>query len=166
MVSELAPYVKDETALRRCIIPLLRYFLIDSDIGSRRPDENEQNYFDEVKLLRITPAGIYYLNEIVHSLEYLELVLHDTPICNESKFEELSLTLNLLKTKMSRTDYWKTRIKAVELFVSYLGDQEENDYAYLEKIGAQTKWGKIIPGIRSAINQKIVEIKSKNNITN
>ncbi|MED1947088.1 MULTISPECIES: hypothetical protein [Brevibacillus] len=166
LLQDLSPYVKDESALRLCIIPLLRYFLIDSDIGSRRPDENEQNYYDEVKLLRITPAGIYYLDEIMYSFEYLELVLHDTPICNEEKFSELSYTLNSLRTNhLERSDYWKTRIKAVELFVSYLGEQEDNDQAYLEQVGLQTRWGKIVPRIRSEISKKIEEIKARNNIT-
>lgn len=73
---EITPFCKNEKALRQCLIPLLSSYLIDSDIGSRRP--GDENYYDKVRLVKITPAGKYYISELAGTFEYLEIIVHDT----------------------------------------------------------------------------------------
>lgn len=80
--DEIQPYCNNEEMLRQMLIPLLQSYLIDSDIGSRKP--GDKNYYDKIRLVKLTPAGHYYISELMGTFQYLEIVLYDTPIHNEA----------------------------------------------------------------------------------
>jgi len=75
--------------------------------------------------LRISNTGIYYLNDLVNRFHYIDLVLQDTPIFNKAYFDLLHD--NFAKSDIHGNRNLVKRLKSVEIFCSYLVDQERND---------------------------------------
>lgn len=110
---------------------LLKWGLIE--VNTRSTDN-----IAEASYMRITSAGWYYLRYLIRSFVYLDLVLQDTPIDEELVVDNL---LDLMKAvdnlagkdeeKIKRTDI---RFKRVDIFLSYLHREEENEYKLNKKI--------------------------------
>jgi hypothetical protein len=82
--------------------------------------------------VRITSSGLYYINELVHSFCYLDLVLQDTPLDDAQITERLVEYLKQVDNLADRVDNNKlqricTRFDRVDLFLSYLEKQEQRE---------------------------------------
>ncbi|GGI98440.1 hypothetical protein [Paenibacillus hunanensis] len=165
LLDSLQPYCISEPSLRQVLIPLLRSYLIDSDIGSRK--HQDKNYYDKIKLVKLTPAGKYYIDELMGSFQYLEIILQDTPIHDHTILRELTDHIYFSKRETNR-DQWERKFKIVEQFLAYLEKEENNDFSYFSSAGI-TKWGKIVPNIRSIYDkdkQRIMKQLSKHKVFN
>lgn len=161
--KDLSSYCKDENSLRKCLIPLLQCYLIDSDIGSRK--FGEQNYHDKIKYVKVTPAGKFYYEDLLCRFEYLEMILHDTQIKRKDYFDRMfSIVYALRKNECSPKEYWEKRFELVETFIDYLKEEEERDMAYLQSQDDTKSWGKIIPTLQSGYLKNKEILKQKLNI--
>lgn len=157
LFQNLQPYCRDENSLRECLIPLLKGYLIDSDIGSRKHDD--KNYADKIGFVKITPTGFFYYSTLCGDFQYLELALNSTKIYSADYYEKLkTATINFRNSKMFSKEGWLLRVNRVELFLSYLEEEENNELAQLKKPPYNSKWGKIIPQVRVIYNQSKDEI--------
>jgi len=90
-------------------------------LGSYALVENDVYDFKTVSAAyRITPAGRYYLRFLQGRFSYLDLVLQDTPISDESTFK-------VLKKLLASKDM-DDRFQRVTAFVQYLNNEEEREY--------------------------------------
>jgi KaiC/GvpD/RAD55 family RecA-like ATPase len=82
--------------------------------------------YDNAAYVRITNAGLYYLNELSHTFSYLDLVWLDTPILNRDLVE--SLLDHVVEIRLERTeDDLSERFTRTELFLTYLQESEERE---------------------------------------
>lgn len=142
LFNMLHPYCKDEISLRKVLIPLLESYLIESDIGSRR--FGEKNFYDKVGFVKLTPTGKFYTSNLVGKFEYLELIMQDTSIFDEDIYKViLANHISIKNGGKSKEEYWKLRFENVNLFLSYLSKQEENDLTYIDHFNSYKIMGSI-----------------------
>lgn len=150
------PFCVDEYQLRKSLIPLLQYFLVDSDIGARKM--NEDNHHEKISYIKITPTGLFYLDNLVSMFTYLELVTYDTPITNQDDFENISKCARQLDTGRKTLE---KRIALVDAFVEYLTKQEDSDFVYLDACNMSTKFSRLMPQIQKEYTQFKSTVSSK-----
>ncbi|MBM7567932.1 P-loop NTPase fold protein [Paenibacillus sacheonensis] len=150
----LHPIVKDEKSLRTCLSQMLPGYLIDSDIGSRKPGDS--NHAERITLVKITPGGEYYLNELCGQFEYLEVILPDIKFEIQTYFDKVAtLGRKIGQTKPEDiVTKWKLRFERVEVLLQYLKEQEEKDIQYLKS----SSWGKMLPKVMKIYDESKKEI--------
>ncbi len=74
--------------------------------------------------IQISNRGLYYFNDLIYRFHYLDLVLQDTPIFNKTIYD--SMLENFAKSDTSGKRSLTKRVKTVEIFISYLLEQEVN----------------------------------------
>ena len=89
-------------------------------------DIEAESKVSEVNEIKITQSGVYYIKTLIHTFTYLDLVLQDTPIFNEDRYNEL---INVFPTsdEKGKRDVL-ARIKIVHIFCDYLREQEIRDH--------------------------------------
>jgi len=81
--------------------------------------------------IRINSAGWYYLNYLVNSFSYLDLVFQDTPINNNKTLDLLVTSIksvnNLSDPEENKIPRTEERFKRVYIFLGYLEDEEQSE---------------------------------------
>jgi len=89
---------------------------------------NNQNRdgFDTAEYVRITATGVYYLEYLVGSFAYLDLVFGDTLISDTETSKKLKqgLRADLIRDKVERM---MARFERTEIFLEYLSESEEEE---------------------------------------
>jgi hypothetical protein len=98
-----------------CLLRLAKFKLVEFDTQSMS-DLKAASY------AKITAAGRYYLEHLIYTFVYLDLVYQDTYICDQSLFKELRRTVNLRDVR--------DRLKRTNAFLEYLNFFEEQEYKY------------------------------------
>jgi len=96
-----------------CLLRLAKYKLVELDSQSMS-DLKAASY------AKITTAGRYYLEQLIYTFVYLDIVYQDTYICDPSVFKELRRTMNLRDVH--------ERLKRARAFLEYLKNFEEQEY--------------------------------------
>lgn len=105
--------IADEAGLRAALHPLLQQRLIEASNGHRIGGA-------EAEFVRITSGGQYYSEHLFKTFAYLDLVATDTPIRSREAFASLErIPVGFAKLE--------DRIRRVEQFVDYLGEEERNE---------------------------------------
>lgn len=81
---------------------------------------------DQANAVRITPAGLYYLNYLCGQFAYIDLIQQDTPIFDEDIYTILE--------KYSESTFMDDRFKRCREFLDYLIIQEKNEKNMIDKI--------------------------------
>ncbi|HUZ60091.1 MAG TPA: P-loop NTPase fold protein [Hanamia sp.] len=89
-------------------------------------DVEEQTTLDFSNEIGITPAGSYYLKNLLNTFLYYDLVLQDTPIYNDKYFDEITAAFPECDGDGNRN--LSGRVKTTELFINYLLEQENLDH--------------------------------------
>jgi hypothetical protein len=89
-------------------------------------DVEEQTTLDFSNEVGITPAGSYYLKNLLNTFLYYDLVLQDTPIYNDKYFDEITAAFPECDGDGNRN--LSGRVKTTELFINYLLEQENLDH--------------------------------------
>jgi hypothetical protein len=116
--------------------------------------------------VRLTSAGWYYFTYLVKSFAYLDLVLQDTPINDDSVAQRLTSLLgqvdNLSDGEGSRLERTQVRFKRVREFLDYLETEERREAA---AFGLETRgdvWDQsFIPEIRQQIETEFAWIERR-----
>lgn len=141
--------ISDEEGLRRLLDPLLRNRLVESANGYRVTGE-------KADLVRVTSAGAYYVNTLVHEFTYLDLVSTDTPIKSADRFA--NLTAKALRRGAMR-DAIGDRLKKVEEFLNYLVEEEDEEAPYVAGAGLPADVASdVMPGIVMTFDKEAPEI--------
>lgn len=75
---------------------------------------------DNAAYVKITPAGRYYLTELIFKFVYLDSIITDIPISEQSLLRQFRYLINSTELKY--------RVERVDRFVKYLIDSEINDF--------------------------------------
>jgi hypothetical protein len=103
--------------------------------------------------IRITPSGVFYINELYKRFVYLDLVWQDTPFSNPSISQELARQINRLDLE--------ERFRRVEIFLKYLQDeenQEVNKFTLDDALGILAE--KVMPTLLKSFRGEIGYIRS------
>jgi len=100
-------------------------------LNTRRLIETETTIKDNVhqsKYVRITASGKYYIEELVKLFGYLDLVIYETPICNDKSFSKMKVINNEIKTltgddNSSRLKRVEKRLLLCSEFIDYLSNE-------------------------------------------
>lgn len=100
-------------------------------LNARRLIETEttiKESLDKSKYVRATIAGKYYIEELVKLFGYLDLIIYETPICNNARFNKLKEINNDIKLITgddgnSRFFRVEKRLQLCEEFISYLNEE-------------------------------------------
>jgi hypothetical protein len=85
-------------------------------------DNQSKTNIDEASFVRITPAGIYYVNsELISDFTYLDTIFVDTPISDIVVFDNLKPLIDVIELIK--------RIERTETFINYLVQAEESEYS-------------------------------------
>jgi hypothetical protein len=106
--------------------------------------------------VRITSAGKYYMDYLVRSFAYLDLVWNDTPLSSRALSDELARLIH--STDMTER-FWR-----VEKFLDYLTQAEESELTERALLGFEGFYGPFMPGIwaqyrreKDAIHKKFAQ---------
>lgn len=102
-------------------------------LNSRRLIETEttiKESLEKSKYVRITVSGKYYLEELARLFGYLDLVILETPICNNSRFiklKEINDSIKLITGDDGNSRYYRVekRLELCEEFIVYLEEEFE-----------------------------------------
>jgi hypothetical protein len=116
--------------------------------------------------VRVTSAGWFYLNFLVRSFAYLDLVLQDTPLNLEEVESELKAYVkqvdNLTDRDDEKLERMKVRFARVRSFVAYLSAEEKRERASsnLDELGGI--WGEaFMASISEQIEREIQWIERR-----
>ncbi|MGJ7605616.1 hypothetical protein ACSFA7_14850 [Variovorax sp. LT1R20] len=115
-----------DTDFRQWVDRLLASNLIES---STRHDV----FSDDIDSLRITSFGQFALSDLYKAFTYVDLVCTDCGVRSESHCNGLVSVANIevqLFNERKRFDRVKRRLEKMDLFVSYLSQEEEREVAY------------------------------------
>lgn len=88
LVDEFNNYGYKKEIVNQEVEELLKENLVETD--KKLSDISWNNLPDEDFSITITARGHYYVNELINSFHYFELVLQDTPISNRELFEQIN----------------------------------------------------------------------------
>ncbi|MCW3110412.1 MAG: hypothetical protein JWQ09_4918 [Segetibacter sp.] len=123
-VNEIVEVFLQASYGKDCIVveldSLLKNSLLTSDKYTSDIETPEKISMDIA--VKISNTGIYYLNDLINSFHYLDLVLQDTPIFVKSHYD-------LLIDTFAKSDNYGNRnivkrLKSVDAFINYIEDQE------------------------------------------
>jgi hypothetical protein len=116
--------------------------------------------------VRVTSAGWFYLNFLVRSFAYLDLVLQDTPLNSEGVEGELRAYVkqvdNLTDRDDEKLERMKVRFARVRSFVAYLSAEEKSErgFSNLDELGGI--WGEtFMTSISEQIEREIKWIERR-----
>lgn len=135
-----------------CKHTLLRLIAVDRqlvELDSRRPDTLEG-----ATEVRITASGTYYLNFMVNSFQYSDLVWHDTPFSTRGISDFL--------TRLIHNADMHKRFERVEKFLEYLQQEESQELSdYGLTVQTPSFCGPFVPRIRQFYKDEKQVIKEK-----
>ncbi len=116
--------------------------------------------------VRLTSAGWYYLSYLVNSFAYLDLVLQDTPINDDSVAQGLTVLLrqvdNLSDGEGSKLERTQARFKRVREFMDYLESEESREIGAFELDKRGDVWQQpLVPEIRQQIEKEFAWIERR-----
>ena len=116
LVDEFNNYGYKKEIVNQEVEELLKENLVETD--KKLSDISWSKLPNEDFSITITARGHYYINNLINSFYYFELVLQDTPIVNQELFEKIKKEFPIPE-KNGKKDM-KVRYKIVKLFVDYL----------------------------------------------
>lgn len=152
-ITEFVSYGYKEFILNQEIEFLLHYGFIDIDriISDIKWDKLPNQNFN----MTITAKGLYYIQNLINHLHYIELVLQDTPIFSSDDFIKIKSEFPTCDANGKRE--MKKRIEVVISFIKYLEKKE----LVLQPISLKKKYGGIIEYILSTgLNADIERVKT------
>lgn len=124
---------------------LIRLIAVDRqliELDSRRPDTLEG-----ATAVRITASGSYYLDFMVNSFQYSDLVWHDTPFSTRGISDSL--------TRLIHESDMPKRFERVEQFLDYLQQEESQELAdYGLTVQTPSFCGPFVPNIRQSYERE------------
>lgn len=136
-----------ESDICNSITALTKKKLIENDLHS-------QKYLKQANAIRITAAGMYYLNYLSDQFMYIDLMQQDTPIFDNDVYKILN--------KYSYSTKMTDRFKRSTSFLDYLCNQEKNEFTTIEKITNNDLLIKsFMPDIKEKYEVGIKKIKEK-----
>ncbi len=116
--------------------------------------------------VRLTSAGWYYFTYLVKSFAYLDLVLQDTPINDDSVVQSLTSLLgqvdNLSDGEGSKVERTQVRFRRVRDFLDYLEKEELHEMTAFELETRGDVWQQpIIPEIKQQIEKEFAWIERR-----
>ncbi|ONG61237.1 P-loop NTPase fold protein [Bacillus cereus] len=128
LLENMSAFFLDKSKLMAVLEPLLKNYIIDSDIGARRDISNTEQ-------VRISELGKYYLNSLLLNWRYLYHVLIDTPITDPKIAEELEKNVKqyFYDPSSGQLDNIK---KTIEIFLKYLHERELEDRGFIRSISS------------------------------
>ncbi|MBK8655209.1 MAG: hypothetical protein IPN20_15185 [Haliscomenobacter sp.] len=131
---------------------LLRYKFIETD--DSLSDKEFDSHLEEHQNISISLKGNYYVNDLLCSFVYLDLMLHDTPIFDTDHYEKIR-SLFPLSNEQGKQNL-QARIDTTQAFVEYLSQQEKRETIESDDIAKD-----IIKGIRqNGLDKDIRRIKN------
>ncbi len=109
------------------ILQVIQSMIKNELIRSKEGDEITPD-----KTLFITLCGGYYVSVLAKNFTYVETVMHDTNIHNDTIWEQLDVLSQMIEQTSSIVERMELRQERVLLFIDYLLDIEN---IYLDKIG-------------------------------
>lgn len=103
---------------------LISYNLINCE-NFNSDTENKLLEIDKFQV-KITQGGIYYIKNLINSFNYLDIVLEDTLIFDESSYNEIFNSYPYPDSYGKRQIH--KRLKSVKLFFEYLKKEELNEH--------------------------------------
>ncbi len=116
LLTDIVDVFKNESDCKQTILNLISVDRQLVELDSRRPDT-----LDGASSARITASGIYYLQFMVNSFQYCDLVWHDTAFSQRGICDEM-------KSLIHKTDM-EIRFNRVEKFLDYLEREEIQELA-------------------------------------
>ncbi len=124
LYGEFLDIYDNEQDLNRAIKHLLRKQLIQ--INTRSLDS-----LKDATHIRISSAGWYYFKYLVRAFAYLDLVFQDTPIDDQNIIKKLKQYIidvdEIVEKQEFMSERMELRFERVEMFLSYLSKQEQNE---------------------------------------
>ena len=149
LISDISDLFGNEEDCRETIKKLIALEKQLVELDSRKTDS-----LDGASEIRITTSGTYYIDYLIQSFSYLDLVWHDTPFTERGFADNMS-------TKFTTTDI-KERFARVEQFLGYLIQQENNEIKeYNLKSEPGAFWGPFMPQISGQIRREKAYIIKK-----
>ncbi|MDD6209397.1 MAG: hypothetical protein PUB21_02190 [Bacteroidales bacterium] len=153
-IDEFCEYGYKKDALNQELEYLLSNELIDADTvlsdikWAQLPNDNFS--------LTITSKGLYYIENLVNTFSYIDLIAQDTPIFDKDKFELIRSVFPLCDKNSKRN--MNERLKFVETFIEYLSSIEQT----LNPNILIKKYGSVVSNIRAnGLIANIERIKEK-----
>lgn len=106
--------------------------IIQSMVKNELVRSKEGDEITSDKTLYITLCGGYYASVLSKNFTYIETVMHDTNIHNDSIWEQLDVLSQMIEQTQSIVERMEQRQERILIFMDYLQDIEN---IYLEKIG-------------------------------
>lgn len=151
-IEEFIEYGYRKDILNKELELLLSHGMIDTDTvfsdikWSQLPQENLS--------FAITSKGLYYIEHLINSFSYIDLIAQDTPIFDKTIFELIRSVFPLCDMNSKRS--LKERLTFVEHFIEYL-DSIENTLSPLILI---RKYGSVVSNIKAnGLTANIEKIK-------
>ncbi|MEY8759912.1 hypothetical protein [Chryseobacterium tongliaoense] len=97
---------------------------------SEYSEDIEEDYkIDSNSLISITSVGVYYLKSLINKFHYIDLILEDTPIYDETEFEKLCGSFPDSDEYGNRN--LEHRKITVSNFIEYLAKEENKDKKFI-----------------------------------
>ena len=140
IMSSFAEFGYREDVFNQELVLLLNKGFVDTD---NRISDIKWYSLDNAEFgISITAKGYYYLTKVINQFYYIDLVLQDTPICNEDTFSKIRSVFPMRDEEHKR-DLDK-RLETVESFLDYLREEEQK-----APRGALTQFGSLLEQLYS-----------------
>jgi hypothetical protein len=139
LVDEFNEYGYKKEIVNQEVEELLKENLVETD--KKLSDISWNKLPEEDFSITITARGHYYINNLINSFYYFELVLQDTPIANREQFEKIKEEFPIPERNGKKD--MKVRYKIVKSFVDYLRSCEEK----AKTSNLQNKYGSLVKNI-------------------
>lgn len=139
LVGEFNEYGYKKEIVNQEVEELLKENLVETD--KKLSDISWNKLPEEDFSITITARGHYYINNLINSFYYFELVLQDTPIANREQFEKIKEEFPIPERNGKKD--MKVRYKIVKSFVDYLRSCEEK----AKTSNLQNKYGSLVKNI-------------------
>lgn len=125
---------------------LCKYRLIETDNQLSDIDNTGEVNIEES--ICISMKGHHYINSLIYEFAYIEMVLEDTPIYNDSIFGQIKTVFPMADENGKRN--LRQRVEVVEKFLQYLKKEEA-----AETIESSSFATNIVTNIQNGINRRL-----------
>jgi hypothetical protein len=117
---------------------LINYNLISCENFNSDTENKTSNI--ELFQVKITQGGIYYINNLINTFVYIDIILEDTLIFDENFYDEI--LCNFSPPDASGKKLIHKRLKTVKVFIEYLKKQEFNEHqnSYTDNLDKVFEW--------------------------
>lgn len=117
---------------------LIHYNLISCENFNSDTENKTPNV--EIFQVKITQGGIYYINNLINTFAYLDIILEDTLIYDENFYDEM--LANFSPPDALGKKIIHKRLKTVKIFIEYLKKQEfsEHQNSYTDNLDKVFEW--------------------------